>query len=82
MAKHWTQLAACRDEDPELFFPEAWGGKHNNEYEAQVQRALGVCAGCPVIDQCFAFAMEHRTVGVWGNSTEEERKALRKETAA
>jgi WhiB family transcriptional regulator, redox-sensing transcriptional regulator len=71
----WETSAACRDEDPELFFPF-------DHTEWQVEEALAVCRGCPVVDKCRAKALAiHKTpselYGVWAGSTQAEmRRAL------
>jgi WhiB family redox-sensing transcriptional regulator len=82
MANDWRHRAACKDEDPELFFPVPRGGKWAHEYIAQVEVALSVCGRCPVSAECLLFAMETNAEGVWGNSTEDERKALKAEESA
>jgi hypothetical protein len=53
---HWRDQAACRDEDPELFFPMPSDA-------AGQQEAAAVCARCPVRVECRAAAQKY---GVWG----------------
>lgn len=70
----WSGDAACRHEDPELFFPEGTAGPARS----QVVRARQVCEPCPVRMQCLAFALEHSLgYGVWGGTTPEERRSIR-----
>jgi WhiB family transcriptional regulator, redox-sensing transcriptional regulator len=70
----WQQAAACKDiPDPDLFFP----GK-GEDGEAAKQ----VCAGCPVLGECLAFALAtmpapDRDHGVYGGLTPAERARLR-----
>ncbi|HEX7107560.1 MAG TPA: WhiB family transcriptional regulator [Acidothermaceae bacterium] len=72
----WRDDAACRDEDPELFFPIG----HGPAAQAQIAAAKAVCARCPVVRECLAWALENgQDAGVWGGLTEEERRALRRE---
>jgi WhiB family redox-sensing transcriptional regulator len=75
---NWHDDAACRDEDPELFFPIGSTG----QALVQLQQAKAVCAGCVVQSQCLEWALsagvEH---GVWGGWSEDERRALRRRTA-
>ena len=69
----WRSLGACRDEDPELFFPVPRGSGR-----AQLERAKAVCARCRVRAQCLSFAIETvQDHGVWGGMSEEERRAHR-----
>lgn len=71
----WRQRAACRDLDPELFFPvsEIGPGAH------QADRAKSVCAGCPVRTACLEYALDNGLDhGIFGGTTETERRALRR----
>jgi WhiB family transcriptional regulator, redox-sensing transcriptional regulator len=68
----WRVRAACRDADPELFFPE---GVKGPALEA-VARAKRICSACPVRAYCLDWALSHRAdFGVWGGRTEDERRA-------
>ena len=72
-------LAACRHADPELFFPVSASGPSLD----QVTQAKAICAGCPVRQQCLAFAMDTRQDhGVWGGMSEEERRLRARKTCA
>ncbi|MCD2195794.1 WhiB family transcriptional regulator [Actinomycetospora endophytica] len=71
----WRTLAACRDEDPELFFPVGTG----EASRADVAAAKAVCRGCPVVSPCLAWALASgQDAGVWGGTSEGERRALRR----
>jgi WhiB family redox-sensing transcriptional regulator len=70
----WMLAAGCRDSDPELFFPVSEVGPGAR----QVAEARAVCAGCPVQVECLAFALERDLVGVWGATTEDERRLMRR----
>lgn len=61
--------------DPELFFPISTAGPALG----QVARAKAVCASCQVRQECLDFAIATTQVhGVWGGTTEEERRRLRR----
>jgi WhiB family redox-sensing transcriptional regulator len=71
----WRSLSACRGEDPEIFFP----ARRNMTTFVQLARAKAVCARCPVAAQCLDYALASgQQYGVWGGTSEEERKALRR----
>ena len=73
----WRQRSACRDEDPELFFPTAKTGTTAWEYE--VAEAKTVCGRCPVASKCLSWALgAGEDEGVWGGMDPEERRALRR----
>jgi WhiB family transcriptional regulator, redox-sensing transcriptional regulator len=71
----WRNQAACVDLDPELWFPVGTTGPAVE----QTERAKAVCAGCPVITHCLAWALETgQSDGIWGGKTADERRALRR----
>ncbi|MGE5136756.1 MAG: WhiB family transcriptional regulator, partial [Gemmatimonadota bacterium] len=49
--------AACRDHDPELWFPRNGDGS----------KAIAICATCPEKAPCLKWAIEHHARhGIWG----------------
>ena len=69
----WREHAACRDADPELFFPVSDMGPGAR----QVTQAKAVCAGCPVRTRCLDYAMDNALDhGIFGGTTECERRDL------
>jgi WhiB family redox-sensing transcriptional regulator len=70
----WRVRAACRDADPDLFFPEGTAGP----VLQTVDRAKRVCETCPVQVRCLDWALDHHAAfGIWGGLTEGERRDLR-----
>ncbi|SEN92794.1 WhiB family transcriptional regulator [Actinacidiphila rubida] len=75
MVADWQNRAACRDEDPELFFPVGSTGPA----VLKIEEAKAVCRRCPVMAQCRAWALESgQEAGIWGGLSEEERRAARR----
>jgi WhiB family redox-sensing transcriptional regulator len=71
----WRHHAACRDEDPELFFPIGTSGPAL----LQIDQAKAVCRRCSVTDECLQWALDSgQDAGVWGGMSEEERRALKR----
>ena len=69
----WRHRAACRDVDPELFFPTGSTGPIWRELD----RALAVCGGCSVRDSCLQWALETgQDAGVWGGMSEFDRRSI------
>ncbi len=65
--------AACREEDPELFFPVGTAGPAL----IQEAEAKAVCRRCPEMTACLLWALETRQPhGVWGATSEDERRLL------
>jgi WhiB family transcriptional regulator, redox-sensing transcriptional regulator len=72
---YWRDQAACRHEDPELFFPIGTSGPAL----MQTEQAKAVCARCPVREQCLEWALDHGEIlGVWGGTGEAERRTLQR----
>ena len=71
----WRERAACQFMAPELFFPTGSTGAAVEEIIA----AKAICLTCPVQDACLRFALETKQEdGIWGGTTEEERRRLRR----
>jgi WhiB family transcriptional regulator, redox-sensing transcriptional regulator len=65
----WRDRAACRNADPDLFFP----GRGES-----ADPARQICARCPVRQLCLVYALDKGiTHGVWGGLAEQERRVLR-----
>lgn len=63
----------CLEVDPDLFFPELGESP---------EPAKRLCRGCPVRLQCLDYALRHRERhGVWGGTTEYERRGMRARAA-
>jgi WhiB family redox-sensing transcriptional regulator len=73
----WRNIAACREVDPELFFPIGNSGPAL----LQIEEAKQVCRRCKVLDECLRWAIDSgQDAGVWGGMSEEERRALKRRT--
>ena len=73
----WRHEAACREVDPELFFPIGNSGPAL----LQIEEAKQVCRRCAVMEECLRWAIESgQDAGVWGGMSEDERRALKRRT--
>ena len=74
----WRHKAACRDVEPELFFPIGNTGPALR----QIEEARQVCHRCDVTEVCLNWAIETgQDAGVWGALNEEERRSLKRKRA-
>ena len=70
----WRDAAACRTEDPELFFPVGTDGPAL----VQLITAKSVCGRCAVLIECRTWALTTgEDTGVWGGLSEDERRVPR-----
>jgi WhiB family transcriptional regulator, redox-sensing transcriptional regulator len=75
----WRDQSACRDTDPDLFFPVGTTGPAIE----QIANAKAVCRVCDVQKQCLEYALTtNQDSGIWGGTSEEERRALRRQWVA
>lgn len=71
----WRPLASCRDLDTNIFFPIGVTGVAVD----QIAAAKDICHGCLVRGECLEFALAtNQESGVWGGTSEEERRILRR----
>jgi WhiB family redox-sensing transcriptional regulator len=68
----WSQDALCRGTSPEDWFSDV----HPTESADTIATLLRICAQCPVRAQCLAHAVEHNEWGIWGGTTDDERRKL------
>ncbi len=71
----WRHRASCRSTSPDLFFPVGNTGMALEQAEA----AKSICQSCEVREPCLEFALAtNQESGIWGGTSEEERRKLRK----
>jgi WhiB family transcriptional regulator, redox-sensing transcriptional regulator len=67
----WQEKAACFGANLDLFFGA--DGERAPARDRREQRALRICAGCPVLKACREHALSApESSGVWGGLTEEQ----------
>jgi WhiB family redox-sensing transcriptional regulator len=83
--ERWASRGVCRTNpqiDPDLFFTtdEFRSPKTKRQHLSMEERlAISICGRCPVSGNCLKYALDNpRLLGVWGGTTTDMRKALRK----
>lgn len=66
------ELRACRDVDPEVFFLA------DDKIVDVPLEARRYCDGCAIQSACLDWAMKHNERGIWGNTTEVQRRRLKR----
>lgn len=70
----WVTQAKCRGTDPNLFHPT-----RKNPLRPREERLVArLCGSCPVREECLDYALEHHEKGIWGGTTENQRKQMRR----
>lgn len=71
-------LAACKGMDVASFFPSSSSGTNHKKIPSAA-RAIAVCSGCAVLEQCRDYGIRYEANGIWGGLTETEREYRRVE---
>jgi WhiB family redox-sensing transcriptional regulator len=72
----WRHVAACRDEDPDLFFSDGPAGA-----QARARQAKAICRHCPSLIECREWALRERPKsGIFGGLTAEQRREVHART--
>jgi WhiB family redox-sensing transcriptional regulator len=66
----WMTGGACAGKTGMDWFPA--------EEFTSSEEVRAVCGACGVAGLCLSYALAHHEYGVWGGTTERERRALRK----
>jgi WhiB family redox-sensing transcriptional regulator len=75
MTAAWREQAACRGENPELWFPATTGTSKQRAH------AVAICKQCPVRAQCLTYAVTRPELhGIWGGVSEKRRQGMRRES--
>lgn len=68
----WVTGAACGDKPGHWWFPEG------DSTPPEAAEALAVCTTCPVRVACLNHALDHHEEGIWGGTTERDRRSIRR----
>lgn len=74
MNTDWMEQAACRGMNVNSFVLD-----HDPQVIRAIREAKKVCANCLVVTDCleFALAIGEECFGVWGNTSQRERREIR-----
>ena len=68
----WMINGICNAGFPDWWFPDKRTPK------SETQHAINICNRCPVLEQCFQYAMRVDVEGIWGATTYEQRRTMRR----
>jgi WhiB family redox-sensing transcriptional regulator len=73
--------APCTQTNPEAFFsedpPEDKRGNSKSVYKYEYE-AKKVCSDCPYQQRCLVYALANNETGIWGGTTDNERRQIRR----
>jgi WhiB family redox-sensing transcriptional regulator len=71
----WQGQAACRSVGSTLFYSP--DGERGSRKRRRERAAKAICATCPVVEVCAAYALACReTHGTWGGLSESDRETI------
>lgn len=68
LTSQWMEEGICNYENRGLFY---------SLYIGEQREAVKICQKCPIIDKCREYAITNNEIGVWGGTTEKQRRKLR-----
>ncbi|WP_237727135.1 WhiB family transcriptional regulator [Rhodococcus jostii] len=71
----WQLRARCRSMDTEFFFPRV--GEPHGARVRRERAAKTICSMCPVQENCREHALATGEYGVWGGTSDTDRRRTR-----
>jgi hypothetical protein len=68
---HMDGSQPCATSNPEAWFPESWTSDN--------RAAIAICRTCHYREPCLDYALLVNVVGIWGATTDADRRRIRKE---
>ena len=72
MTATWQSHGACKGSDPDQYFP------HPYVSHAQIASIRAMCEACPVRRECADWGIHHEQLGIWGGTTDRQRREIRR----
>ena len=73
----WVKDASCAGMDDSIFFGNKEAHVRPALTVSEIKRAKGICASCPVSDDCFSFAIKNRErYGIWAGTSGRTRNRI------
>lgn len=70
----WMEQALCKETDTRVFFIY----REDKDQRQRREDAYSICRSCPVQAKCLDYAIVNNEVGIWGGTTDQERRLLRR----
>jgi len=78
MNEEWRKKANCKGVDPDIFFSNTNVQIRQSDRLQHEGLAKRICSACVVRQDCLEFAIINQESGIWGGTTEDERRRLRR----
>lgn len=76
----WTfENPLCSQIGTETFFEDSEKLNSKGTAREDYKAAINVCSSCIHISECAEWAINHELFGIWGGTTPNQRKAIRRQ---
>jgi WhiB family redox-sensing transcriptional regulator len=72
--KEWLEYANCKSADTRVFFIL----REDKDQRQRRAAAYAICKVCPVQRECLEYAIVNNEVGIWGGTSERDRRLMRR----
>lgn len=73
--RSWTEKAACKGFDPNMWFEAVINDIDMREMNALAQ---SICHSCGVRARCLEYSLHYERYGIWGGLTASDRDQIRR----
>jgi WhiB family redox-sensing transcriptional regulator len=70
----WMQQAHCKETETRVFFIY----REDKDQRQRREHAYEICRWCPVKADCLEYAIVNNEIGIWGGTTDQERRRMRR----
>lgn len=74
----WRSIGECRNWEQDDHDIDPFFGPDDDDYTYPPKEALAYCNPCPVKVECLEWAMQNDPIGVFGGTTEFQRRQLKR----
>jgi WhiB family transcriptional regulator, redox-sensing transcriptional regulator len=72
----WMEYGLCAaGTAPDTWFPPPGS---RSSHDPAIRAAKAICGECPVCIECLDYALSRGETGIWGGTTDRERRIIRK----
>jgi WhiB family redox-sensing transcriptional regulator len=70
----WLEYANCKNADTRVFFIL----REDKDQRQRRAAAYAICQACSVQRECLEYAIVNNEVGIWGGTSERDRRLMRR----
>lgn len=71
----WFKRAMCKGKPAEIFFIL----REDKDQRVKRNMAYAICNSCEVSKECLDYAITNREIGIWGGTSDRDRRKMRRD---